>query len=186
MSSHYSSQQAAFYGQEAPDTSQSEAASVLGPDIGSAGQVKEWQSYLIKKGHSIGTSCIDGIYGPATMQATRALSAALGVPTDGSVTMALWNAASNDPEVFARKVTAADKDLHSGLFGGAGCPGWRGTTSTAPAVSSNGSPPAAASTMFTTRNVALAGGVLLLGVGLFSMSRRRSGGAAPFTSWEAL
>ena len=178
MSSHYSSQQTAFYGQEAPNTSQSEAASMLGPDIGSVGQVKEWQSYLIKKGHSIGTSCIDGIYGPATMQATRALGAALGVPTDGSVTMALWNAASNDPEVFARKVTAADKD--------AGCPGWRGTTSTAPAVSSNGSPPAAASTMFTTRNVALAGGVLLLGVGLFSMSRRRSGGAAPFTSWEAL
>ena len=106
---------------------------LIGPGTGSREQVKEWQSYLIKKGYNIGSYCVDGDFGPATQRATKQLAESFGVVSDGSVTMALWNSASGDGEIFMREVTSADKDR--------GCPGWRGGASSSSAsVAPSGGP----------------------------------------------
>ena len=151
------------------------AGVLIGPDKGSSEQVKEWQGDLVKKGYNLGQWCIDGDFGSATQAATRALGRDLNVDTSGSVTMPLWNAASRDYNVFMAEVTTAQKD--------AGCPGWRGSSSTAVATTegkTEGTTPAApgvigkvAKATFTPRGMLVGGSILLLGIGLFGIARER-------------
>ena len=145
---------------------------LLGPNTGSSEQVKEWQSYLIKKGYDIGSYCVDGDFGPATQRATREAAKDFGVVSDGSVTMALWNAASGDAAIFMREVTTADKDR--------GCPGWRGDGATAPVRREDapsqvveGPIGKVAKTVFTPRGVLIGASALLIGAGLFRVARGR-------------
>lgn len=152
-----------------------EGGVLIGPDNGSSEQVKEWQSYLVKKGYDIGRWCIDGDFGSATQAATRALGRDLNVDTSGSVTMPLWNAASRDYNVFMEEVTTAHKD--------AACPGWRTPPSTpAPSTavaksSESSSPPApgpigkVADAAWSPRGIVIGGSILVLGAGLFLLLR---------------
>ena len=159
------------YGAE--DSEEDGAEVLLGPNKGSSEQVKEWQAYLVKKGYNLGQWCIDGDFGSATQAATRALGRDLGVETDGSLTRALGNAAPADD--VAVDVTTAQKD--------AGCPGWRGSSSTAVATTegkTEGTTPAApgvigkvAKATFTPRGMLVGGSILLLGIGLFGIARER-------------
>jgi len=140
---------------------------LIGPNKGSSEQVKEWQSYLVKKGYNIGRWCIDGDFGSATQSATRALGRDLDVETGGAVTMELWNAASGDEAIFMADVTAAQKD--------AGCPGWRGPSSTDVATTEKSAPAApgvigkVAEVAFTPRGLLVGGLMLMVGVGLYDI-----------------
>ena len=162
--------------QQSLPTSANEAGDggiLIGAGTGSREQVKEWQSYLIKKGYNIGSYCVDGKFGSATERATRQLANALGVVSDGEVTMALWNAVSDDSALFMRDVTTADKDR--------GCPGWRGgaTSSSAPVAPTSG--PAqpgplgkVAEAAMSPRGILIGVSALLIGAGIVSARRGRS------------
>ena len=208
MRSHfYASQQGPIYGQDDSDHWLAEAEAgqslpggpavssastgpspvMLGPNKGTKSQIKDWQRFLVTQGYSIGRSCVDGDYGPATKGATQALGAAVGSPTPtGEVTQDLW-----------QKVSAAWGSGPPGTLTttqkNAGCPGWNtpSTSSSGGAIAqSNGgtTPQASMAGAFSGRNIAIVGGVALLGIGLLAAMRRRGQGAQGplFTSWEEL
>tara|TARA_Y100000034_G_C6730001_1_gene323345 strand:- start:26 stop:664 length:639 start_codon:yes stop_codon:yes gene_type:complete len=153
-------------------------AVVLGPNSSKA-DIQNWQRFLARKGQSLGHWCVDGDWGKKqnsfTRNGTRAVAQMVGLSTpDGVVTTALWNAVRNDPDISDTPLTSSQRQ--------AACPpkprkGGGGST---PQVAATGSAPDDYSTpgasmagMFKGRNIALIGGVALLGFGLFAMMRRR-------------
>ena len=150
---------------------------VLGPNSPKA-EIQNWQRFLARKGQSLGHWCVDGDWGTSnnsfTRNGTRAVAQMVGLSTpDGVVTNALWMAVRNDPDISDAPLTEAQRQ--------AACPPKpRRTGGSTPQVAAAGSAPDDYSTpgasmagMFKGRNIALIGGVALLGFGLFAMMRRR-------------
>jgi hypothetical protein len=142
------------------------------------GEIQMWQRFLARKGQSLGHWCVDGDWGrdqdSFTRNGTRAVAAMHGLSTpDGVVTTALFLSVQNDPDFNSAPLTAAERQ-------GACPPKPRRTGGSTPQVAATGSAPDDYSTpgasmagMFKGRNIALIGGVALLGFGLFAMMRRR-------------
>ena len=152
----------------------------IGPDSPKA-DIQNWQRFLARKGQSLGHWCVDGDWGKSnnsfTRTGTRAIAQmhGLSIPS-GVVTVALWNRVKNDPDISDAPLTEAQRQ--------AACPPKPRPTGggTTPQVAAPGSAPDDYSTpgasmagMFTGRNIALIGGVALLGIGLFAIYRRGGG-----------